>query len=61
MITDGVMDVIDFVARTSINFVDRVIVEYLGFLLLLDLFDSIGVDIVGVLFDGVGFWLDFFV
>lgn len=52
--TDGAMDALDLVMRTSINFADRVIVEHPGFPPLLDLLDSIGADIVGVPLDGAG-------
>jgi DNA-binding transcriptional MocR family regulator len=53
-IVDGAMDALDLVARTTIRFGDRVVVEHPCFPPLLDLLDSIGADVVGVPLDGEG-------
>jgi DNA-binding transcriptional MocR family regulator len=53
-IVDGAMDALDLIARTTIRFGDRVIVEHPCFPPLLDLLDSIGADVVGVPLDAEG-------
>jgi len=53
-IVDGAMDALDLIARTTIRFGDRVIVEHPCFPPLLDLLDSIGAEVVGVPLDDEG-------
>src|SRR5665811_379151 len=54
MVVDGAMDGLDLVSRSLLRFGDRVVVEHPGFPPLLDLLESIGVEVVGVPVDGVG-------
>jgi DNA-binding transcriptional MocR family regulator len=54
MVVDGAMDGLDLVSRSLLRFGDRVIVEHPGFPPLLDLLESIGVQVVGVPVDGAG-------
>ena len=54
MIVDGAMDGLDLVSRSLLRFGDRVIVEHPGFPPLLDLLESIGVEVVGVPVDDAG-------
>jgi DNA-binding transcriptional MocR family regulator len=54
MVVDGAMDGLDLVSRSLLRFGDRVVVEHPGFPPLLDLLESIGVQIVGVPVDAAG-------
>jgi DNA-binding transcriptional MocR family regulator len=54
MVVDGAMDALDLVSRSMLRFGDRVIVEHPGFPPLLDLLESIGVQVVGVPVDSAG-------
>lgn len=53
-ITDGAMDAIELIARTTMRFGDRVAVEHPGFPPLLDLLDALGVEAVGIPVDEAG-------
>jgi DNA-binding transcriptional MocR family regulator len=53
-VVDGAMDALDLAARTLLRFGDRVVVEHPCFPPLLDLLQSIGVEIVGVPVDDEG-------
>jgi DNA-binding transcriptional MocR family regulator len=53
-ITDGAMDAIELIARTTMRFGDRVAVEHPGFPPLLDLLDALGVETVGIPVDESG-------
>ena len=53
-IVDGAMDALELTARTLLRFGDRVVVEHPTFPPLLDLLDSIGVQVVGVPLDEHG-------
>lgn len=54
MIVDGAMDGLDLVSRSLLRFGDRVVVEHPSFPPLLDLLESIGVEVVGVPVDDAG-------
>ena len=54
MVVDGAMDALDQVSRSMLRFGDRVVVEHPSFPPLLDLLESIGVDVVGVPLDDAG-------
>src|SRR5450759_3174487 len=54
MVVDGAMDGLDLVSRSLLRFGDRVVVEHPGFPPLLDLLESIGVQVVGVPVDDAG-------
>ena len=54
MVVDGAMDALDLVSRTLLRFGDRVVVEHPCFPPLLDLLESIGVEVVGVPVDDDG-------
>ena len=54
MVVDGAMDGLDLVSRSLLRFGDRVIVEHPTFPPLLDLLESIGVEVVGVPVDDAG-------
>ncbi|HZX98994.1 MAG TPA: PLP-dependent aminotransferase family protein [Dermatophilaceae bacterium] len=54
MVVDGAMDGLDLVSRSLLRFGDRVVVEHPGFPPLLDLLESIGVEVVGVPVDDAG-------
>jgi DNA-binding transcriptional MocR family regulator len=54
MVVDGAMDGLDLVSRSMLRFGDRVIVEHPTFPPLLDLLESIGVEVVGVPVDDAG-------
>jgi len=54
MVVDGAMDALDQVSRSMLRFGDRVVVEHPCFPPLLDLLESIGVDVVGVPLDDAG-------
>ena len=54
MVVDGAMDGLDLVSRSLLRFGDRVVVEHPGFPPLLDLLESIGVEVVGVPLDEAG-------
>jgi len=54
MVVDGAMDGLDLVSRSLLRFGDRVIVEHPSFPPLLDLLESIGVEVVGVPVDDAG-------
>ena len=54
MVVDGAMDALDLVARSLLRFGDRVVVEHPCFPPLLDLLESIGVEVVGVPLDEAG-------
>jgi len=54
MVVDGAMDGLDLVSRSLLRFGDRVVVEHPGFPPLLDLLESLGVEVVGVPVDGAG-------
>lgn len=54
MVTDGAMDAMDLVARSTVRFGDRVIVEHPCFPPAADLFEAVGVELVGVPLDEEG-------
>ena len=54
MVVDGAMDALDQVSRSMLHFGDRVVVEHPCFPPLLDLLESIGVDVLGVPLDDAG-------
>jgi DNA-binding transcriptional MocR family regulator len=54
MVVDGAMDALDLVSRSLLRFGDRAVVEHPCFPPLLDLLESIGVEVVGVPVDDVG-------
>jgi DNA-binding transcriptional MocR family regulator len=54
MVVDGAMDALDLVSRSLLRFGDRVVVEHPCFPPLLDLLESIGVEVVGVPVDDAG-------
>jgi len=54
MVVDGAMDALDQVSRSMLRFGDRVVVEHPCFPPLLDLLESIGVDVLGVPLDDAG-------
>jgi DNA-binding transcriptional MocR family regulator len=54
MVVDGAMDALDLVSRSQLRYGDKVIVEHPCFPPLLDLLESIGVEIVGVPVDDAG-------
>jgi DNA-binding transcriptional MocR family regulator len=54
MVVDGAMDGLDLVSRSLLRFGDRVVVEHPGFPPLLDLLESIGVEVIGVPVDDAG-------
>ena len=54
MVVDGAMDGLDLVSRALLRFGDRVVVEHPAFPPLLDLLESIGVEVVGVPVDDAG-------
>jgi len=54
MVVDGAMDGLDLAARSLLRFGDRVVVEHPAFPPLLDLLESIGVEVVGVPVDQAG-------
>jgi DNA-binding transcriptional MocR family regulator len=54
MVVDGAMDGLDLVSRSMLRPGDRVVVEHPSFPPLLDLLESIGVEVVGVPVDGEG-------
>jgi DNA-binding transcriptional MocR family regulator len=54
MVVDGAMDALDLVSRSLLRFGDRVVVEHPCFPPLLDLLESIGVEVVGVPLDQEG-------
>lgn len=54
MVVDGAMDGLDLVSRSLLRSGDRVVVEHPGFPPLLDLLESIGVEVVGVPVDDAG-------
>jgi len=54
MVVDGAMDALDLVSRSLLRFGDRVVVEHPSFPPLLDLLESIGVEMVGVPVDEAG-------
>jgi DNA-binding transcriptional MocR family regulator len=53
-VVDGAMDAMDLIVRTSLRFGDRVVVEDPGFPPLVDLLESVGVQLVGVPVDEEG-------
>ena len=53
-VVDGAMDAMDLIVRTSLRFGDRVVVEDPGFPPLVDLLESVGVQLVGVPVDDEG-------
>ena len=53
-VVDGAMDAMDLFVRTQLRFGDRVVVEDPGFPPLVDLLESVGVQLVGVAVDGEG-------
>ena len=53
-VVDGAMDAMDLLVRTSLRFGDRVVVEDPGFPPLVDLLESVGVQLVGVPVDDEG-------
>jgi DNA-binding transcriptional MocR family regulator len=53
-VVDGAMDALDLASRSLLRFGDRVVVEHPGFPPLLDLLESIGVEVVGVPVDEAG-------
>jgi DNA-binding transcriptional MocR family regulator len=54
MVVDGAMDSLDLVSRSLLRFGDRVVVEHPCFPPLLDLLESIGVEVAGVPVDAEG-------
>jgi DNA-binding transcriptional MocR family regulator len=56
-VVDGAMDAMDLIVRTSLRFGDRVVVEDPGFPPLVDLLESVGVQLVGVPLDDEGLTL----
>jgi DNA-binding transcriptional MocR family regulator len=54
MVVDGAMDALDLVSRSLLRFGDRVVVEHPCFPPLLDLLESIGVEVMGVPVDESG-------
>jgi len=54
MVVDGAMDALDLVSRSMLRFGDRVVVEHPCFPPLLDLLESIGVEVLGVPVDDTG-------
>ncbi|NYG06754.1 DNA-binding transcriptional MocR family regulator [Phycicoccus badiiscoriae] len=53
-VVDGAMDAMDLIVRTSLRYGDRVVVEDPGFPPLVDLLESVGVQLVGVHLDAEG-------
>lgn len=53
-VVDGAMDAMDLIVRTALRFGDRVVVEDPGFPPLVDLLESVGVQLVGVPVDDEG-------
>ncbi len=53
-LVDGAMDAMDLIVRTHLRFGDRVVVEDPGFPPLVDLLESVGVQLVGVGLDDEG-------
>ena len=53
-VVDGAMDAMDLIVRTSLRFGDRVVVEDPGFPPLVDLLESVGVQLVGAPVDDEG-------
>lgn len=53
-VVDGAMDAMDLIVRTTLRFGDRVVVEDPGFPPLVDLLESVGVQLVGVPLDDEG-------
>ena len=58
LVVDGAMDALDLVVRTSLRFGDRVVVEDPCFPPLVDLLESVGVQLVAVPVDDEGLSLD---
>jgi DNA-binding transcriptional MocR family regulator len=58
LVVDGAMDALDLVVRTTLRFGDRVVVEDPCFPPLVDLLDSVGVQLVAVPVDDEGLSLD---
>jgi len=54
LVVDGAMDGLDLASRSLLRFGDRVVVEHPGFPPLLDLLESIGIEVVGVPVDDAG-------
>lgn len=59
-VVDGAMDALDLVARSTLKFGDRVVVEHPCFPPLVDLLESVGVELIGVPLDEPGLQLDAF-
>lgn len=57
-VVDGAMDAMDLVVRTQLRFGDRVVVEDPAFPPLVDLLESVGVQLVGVAVDEEGLSVD---
>ncbi|KQU65197.1 PLP-dependent aminotransferase family protein [Phycicoccus sp. Root101] len=57
-VVDGAMDAMDLFVRTQLRFGDRVVVEDPGFPPLVDLLESVGVQLVGVAVDEEGLDLE---
>jgi DNA-binding transcriptional MocR family regulator len=53
-VVDGAMDAMDLIVRTTLRFGDRVVLENPGFPPLVDLLESVGVQLVGVPVDTEG-------
>lgn len=53
-VVDGAMDAMDLIVRTTLRFGDRVVVEDPGFPPLVDLLESVGVQLVGLPLDDEG-------
>lgn len=58
MVVDGAMDGLDLVSRSLLRPGDRVVVEHPSFPPLLDLLESIGIEVIGVPVDGEGLLLE---